>query len=708
MTTTGWTPVAGDFPFPPANGTAMSAFTGTAFDIRWDDPSTLNTGPATPSTRASLTITVVGIPAVRAAATATITVLSAPLPVGANVTVNGIQFTSVAGVPGVNQFNGSIASTTTVAANLAAAVQASVLHTNQLISASAASNIITLAAMTEGDAGNALTLGSADPNLMVSGGFFTGGNNGSYLQIATQFLHAATTRTSGNKDFIGSPTPATTAQSLAAAINDKANNIGFVTASAFNNVVTLYAYLDGSMGNGIDVATDTVAFTLSATMTTGGYGVPCRGQSNTRWSIVGVNVYRSDTGERGPYFRVNKVPIGGTFYRDRTDVVLVENEIVDWSWGWIYKGDAPNVALWRLRTRYRTVVKATGNAVPANSPADVQVTIDGQMVPIAQVIGENGQIDLDTNPIWNPATETYVYPPLPKADGTSEVLVTYRYARLKITTDLDNNAKVFWRVTTVAVDPTGTSPSGLVETPLGYSPPISALDSEKLDYIWTEAIRRNRWILEQGGERVKLFIRRVSGVPCPCQWDAAEFAFAKQPYNYCSCCYGTGYLGGYEGPIDMIIAPDESERRVSQTPMGRRLENTYEVWTGPRPLLSQRDFIVKQNGERFSIGPVRRTQVRGLVLQQAFQIGNLDEKDIRYCVPLVGLETLPWPQTRYTNPENAYERPESPCAEGDPFPVGYDYQATPMGSEVPKIPDGRERRGRTPVWANIMYGGKGP
>jgi len=26
---------------------------------------------------------------------------------------------------------------------------------------------------------------------------------------------------------------------------------------------------------------------------------------------------------------------------------------------------------------------------------------------------------------------------------------------------------------------------------------------------------------------------------------------------------------------------------------------------------------------------------------------------------------------------------------------------------VAKIPDGREQRGRTPVWANLTYGGKG-
>jgi len=39
--------------------------------------------------------------------------------------------------------------------------------------------------------------------------------------------------------------------------------------------------------------------------------------------------------------------------------------------------------------------------------------------------------------------------------------------------------------------------------------------------------------------------------------------------------------------------------------------------------------------------------------------------------------------------------------------VGTDYQATPMATEKGSIPDGREQRGRTPVWQLIQYGGKG-
>ena len=99
MTTTGWTPTAGEFPFAPANGTVMSAFTGVAFDLRWDDPSTLNTGPSTPSSRASLTVTVSGSPSVLAAATGTVTVLTVPVPAGSTLVVGGQAVTSVAGAP---------------------------------------------------------------------------------------------------------------------------------------------------------------------------------------------------------------------------------------------------------------------------------------------------------------------------------------------------------------------------------------------------------------------------------------------------------------------------------------------------------------------------------------------------------------------------------------------------------------------------------
>lgn len=456
------------------------------------------------------------------------------------------------------------------------------------------------------------------------------------------------------------------------------------------NVQVMHPYIQGCL----DIRWDD-----PTTLSTG--PIDCGGRDNSRWDIVGVNIYRSDTGDRGPYVRLNSFPIGTTFFRDCTDNVFVEEEIVDWDFQWIDRGDAANNDRWRFRTHYSPIVKREGQAIPADAPSDVSVSIDGQVVPVDMVFGVTGEIDLINLPTYDPSTEKNIPAVLPNVDGSSVVTVTYWRKSNLVKTDLEHKAKVFYRLTTVAVDPNGTTPSGYVETPLGYSPPASPIQVESLDYIWREAQKRNQWILEQGGERVKVFIRRNTGVPCPCQWDERLFEFSSQPLNNCQTCYGTGFVGGYEGPIPIIIGPDEADRRVSQTPIGRRVEHSYEVWFGPSPMVSQRDFIVKQTGERYSIGPVRRPAVRGHILQQHFNIAYLDEKDIRYKVPVLGTTTLPWPETRYTRPEDA------PCVEADPYPEGYDYEAVAMGTEVAKIPDGRESRGRTPVWANTVYGGKG-
>lgn len=694
-----WSPTQ-EWPYPPANVTAMSAFTGTDVDIRWDDPATLNTGPSTPSTRAAITITVTGNPVTLQTATATVTVVQGGLPPGATLTIGGEVLTCVAGAPvNPDEFDGSSLNRATVAANLAAAINSGSVAAWGIATAVAQAEVVTLTSGLTGAEGNEITVSSSTVNLFATD--FTGGRNADTLTIGGQVLTAVATRTPGGMNFGVGPTNFDTAAEITAAVNDRTNTLGFVSARILNgDQVFLSAFRDGTMGNGIPVSTTSQALTLSSGQTTGGSGVPCHGASNTTWTIVGVNIYRSDSGERGPYIRVNKIPLATLFYRDRTDIRRVYDEPVNWDGSWIYKGDAPNSAIWRFRTHYRPVVKAEGNAIPANSPNDVEVYVDGVRMPLAEVFGPTGEIDLNLSPVWNPSIENFDIPPTPTE--RSAVTVSYYYGRGNVLTmGPDLRAKVFYRLTTVAIDPTGTTPSGLIETPLEYCEPITPFNSEKLDYIWREAIRRNRFILEQGGERVKLFLRKITGVPCTCVWDARLREYTGQPLNDCMSCFGVGWLGGYEGPIDIIIGPDESERRVTQTPNGRRLENTYEVWIGPSPAVSQRDFLVKQNGERFSIGPVRRTAVRGLYLQQAFQIGYLPETDIRYRVPMHGLERLAWPETRYTRPE------DSPCNPSPPYPVGYDYQATPMATEVAKVPDGREQRGRTPVWANLTYGGNG-
>jgi hypothetical protein len=432
---------------------------------------------------------------------------------------------------------------------------------------------------------------------------------------------------------------------------------------------------------------------------------------NSKYTIVGVNIYRSDVSDRGPYFGpINEFPVGGGFYRDRTDIQLIENELVPWnSPSWRFKGNAPNNRKYVFCTQNPSVKNEApgpyGKPTFANAPTDVVLRIDGQVVPVSQVFGRDGSVELINRPYFDHATEKLVSPILP--DENSVVEVSYFKLNNLVRSGLD--AKSFYRVVTVALDT--TSPTGFRETPLDFTQPINKFNVEQLDWIWREAIRRNHWILEQGGERVKLFIRRTAGIPCRCRIDPRELELRQQPLNSCRKCFGTGFLGGYEGPFDIIIVQDGAENRIAQRMRGRKKEKTQDVWMTLTPMVTQRDFITKQTGERFSIGPVTRQTARGVVLQQHYNIGYLDETDIRYLIPIDGTADLIRP------PTTRYSQTPAPLQPGDgdtayqgqhhipvepPFPVGNEAR-WPEVTEKDNINDTREVRSRTGVGENINY-----
>jgi hypothetical protein len=329
----------------------------------------------------------------------------------------------------------------------------------------------------------------------------------------------------------------------------------------------------------------------------------------------------------------------------------------------------------------------------------VIVTINGVPARIHEVFGPSNEITLGDATDINPRNDRFAFAPLPMGPADA-VVVTYYTLKNIVLPGVDK--KSFYRVTTVAEDT--AQPGGLIETPLNVTAPSSDMQIEQLDYIWREAIRRNHWILTQGGERVKLFCMKVTGIPCECrvEVDGRQRAYSKQPSNRCRVCFGVGFVGGYEGPYDLILAPDDAEKRISQTATGRRKEHAYEVFMTFTPIVSQRDFVVKQNNDRYSIGPVRRPTNRGNVMQQHFTLGYLDSADIRYSVPIDGSiasPNLPWPQTRYTYspPRETYDAREDP-----PWPVTPD-AALPMATDKDNVPDPVQIRSRTGAGSNQNY-----
>lgn len=392
--------------------------------------------------------------------------------------------------------------------------------------------------------------------------------------------------------------------------------------------------------------------------------------ANTCFNIVGVNLYRSFDSEYGPYYRVNSVPIGGNYYRDETTVVFASNE--DASNNLVLDGfkdgmGGQHVICVKNRPIYLQNINDTDHCTDFN----VCVLINGKRACIEYIDAERGLIELSRRDSFDVANQKVIRAVLPSEGDL--IQVTYRYKSNSLKTNL--NSRIFYRLTTVSYD---DKCNRLVETPLDRATQGSRHEIEKLDYIWREAVRRQKWILFQGGERVKLFIRKTAGLPCGCVSEEHG-----QPKNDCPVCFGTAYIGGYEGPYDIIITPDDAEKKIAQTNRGRNLEHSYDVWTSPSPLISQRDFIVKQNNDRYGIGPVRTTSHRGMILQQFFNIGYLDEPDTRYKVPMFDPKELRSPETRWIIPGQG--------------------RSTPMMSEKDNIEEWRELRGKTVTWENIMY-----
>jgi len=227
------------------------------------------------------------------------------------------------------------------------------------------------------------------------------------------------------------------------------------------------------------------------------------------------------------------------------------------------------------------------------------------------------------------------------------------------------------------VDPDDNSAT--IETPLDEISDRSAFDVEAIDYIWREAILRNRWLLEQGGERVKIFIRKWMGELCP-----SHKTNYGQSYNDCKICYGTNIVGGYDGPYEVIIAPPESEKMVELADMGLHIRYDWMSWLGPWPLINSRDVIVRQNNERYVVGPVTPQGSRGCIYQQHFSMSYIDQGDIRYQIDVPGGED---------------EVPSSYSAYREPQPT----PASPMINDKPEIVPERSVKGRTITFENITW-----
>lgn len=397
---------------------------------------------------------------------------------------------------------------------------------------------------------------------------------------------------------------------------------------------------------------------------------------NSNFHILGVNIYRSDDSECGPYYKINKDPMGTLYFRDHTTHKLVADEDVmpRLSPGTNPRGD------WYFKTLNKPLVKEGSQNTLVTDPHDIVVKVDNGdgkgalVVPALKINAREGEVYLIRTPIYNPETKKYEDPRLP-IGPEGKCYVSYWYNTNFIKHDLI--PRFFYKVATVGRDKSGN----ILETDLNNITPSNVYQIEKPHYIWKAIIVKNRYLLEQLGERVKLFIRKEVGEKCPLYTDSHG-----QSHYHCKLCYGTGVLGGYYGPFDIMIAGPEAAKNIELTDIGFKMSFTFESWMGPSPLIRSRDFIVRQNGERLSIGSVTPQGAKGSVFQQHFTLNYRDTKDIIYQVPFLG-----------NTPQD--------CANVAQVPLADDTRGVnqPIRNDSPVIPDYKSERAKTDKGRTIDY-----
>ena len=359
---------------------------------------------------------------------------------------------------------------------------------------------------------------------------------------------------------------------------------------------------------------------------------PAPYHENNNLEVVGCFVYRCFDTPFGNYVRVNSVPASTQTYRDATGEVLVVQEDV---LAQLDPGNNPNNE-WRFYTKNKPIVVPGSNGETANSFAFIKIEIDtGDGIwreePAFKVDGSSGYVVLNKNKTYDAATGKFSDPVLPNLE-MGGIRATYTYVNNLIDTGISKN--VYYKVTTVAKD---LSTNAIIETPLHEIEAKSLMDMEKVDYTWKEGIRRNQWLRDQGGERVKVFLRKWSGIKCSCT--SEEFGRSKRTgigTQQCLNCYGTGYVGGYEGPYDVSIEPPNTEKTVQLGEAGLKIQYNWTTWMGPEPLVKDRDVIVRANNERFVISNVNPVGSRGAIYQQHFSLDQLLTKDPIYSLPIKG------------------------------------------------------------------------
>lgn len=147
-----------------------------------------------------------------------------------------------------------------------------------------------------------------------------------------------------------------------------------------------------------------------------------------------------------------------------------------------------------------------------------------------------------------------------------------------------------------------------------------------------EIRNRYKWLLSMGGERVLLYKVKRTGTRCP-NYD--QVRKTSQQNHQDNICYGTGFVGGYFAPIEIVVSMISGAPEAAIVgEWGRLRSYTPRSWTLWEPLLQNGDFIVRRNNQRLWITNVYARRWKHFITRQDFETTEIERDNPIYQIPV--------------------------------------------------------------------------
>jgi len=165
----------------------------------------------------------------------------------------------------------------------------------------------------------------------------------------------------------------------------------------------------------------------------------------------------------------------------------------------------------------------------------------------------------------------------------------------------------------------------------------------KPDFILMEIRRRNDLLLRDFitpknrwcGPNAAIYIRKQDGTRCT---DCYDDVLEKRRILDCDTCRGTGWIGGYFGPIfrPVNFSPKQPQNHITEYGLDEN-ENS-QAWMGFDPILKPRDLVIEINtNQRWRVVQSPRTEKLRRVAHQnlvLYKIGR-DDPEYKIDVPAI-------------------------------------------------------------------------